>query len=340
MTGRAESMTAGAVRSATVSTDHVQRLIRSLRDCGVVVPPRFLSYLNRPGDARMPAAKLADVWRWALRHTGDPVLGIRLAQVEPLGRWGELEPMLLTCRDPTQLYERARRYWDLVAEGRRFRLIDEGKGLVRLELSSSFPEEHVARQMCESALLYVTRFVRLVFGASIRPLEVRLTRRAVQQELASYFEAPVSFGSKHEALVYSAAGLTTQGVLHESGLHDRLVFRIEARLDEARSGPIAPRVGALLRDEGAADLRGVARALGLSTRVLQRRLAEEGTSWRVLRDSSRRVRAEHLVANSSMSFAEVAARLGYAEPSAFFRAFKRWTGTTAQARRNQGTTMD
>jgi AraC-like DNA-binding protein len=68
-----------------------------------------------------------------------------------------------------------------------------------------------------------------------------------------------------------------------------------------------------------------AQALGMGTRTLRRRLAEEGTSFRELHDQVRRTYAVELL-ESGLPPAMVARRLGYAGPAAFTHAFQRWHG--------------
>jgi AraC-like DNA-binding protein len=75
----------------------------------------------------------------------------------------------------------------------------------------------------------------------------------------------------------------------------------------------------------------VARRLAVSDRTLHRRLAGEGTTFAALVDEARRERAQLLLEDRRLSCSEVAFLLGYAEPAAFFRAFRRWTGETPQA---------
>jgi AraC-like DNA-binding protein len=70
----------------------------------------------------------------------------------------------------------------------------------------------------------------------------------------------------------------------------------------------------------------VARRLGTSARTLQRRLREEGTSFAAELDAVRRERAEAFLRAPDVSIAEVSWLLGFAEQSAFTRAFRRWTG--------------
>lgn len=74
------------------------------------------------------------------------------------------------------------------------------------------------------------------------------------------------------------------------------------------------------------DLAAIARRLHVSPRTLHRRLAQEGTSYRALRDAARRERALQLLEQTTESIGSVAAAVGYSEPSAFFRAFVGWTG--------------
>jgi AraC-like DNA-binding protein len=102
-----------------------------------------------------------------------------------------------------------------------------------------------------------------------------------------------------------------------------------------RDREVASAVRTVLASDLAAvpGLDAVAATLRLSSRTLHRRLADEGTSFRVLRDALRRERALHLVERSGKGVAEIAAELGYSEPSAFFRAFVGWTGVAPTAYR-------
>jgi AraC-like DNA-binding protein len=73
----------------------------------------------------------------------------------------------------------------------------------------------------------------------------------------------------------------------------------------------------------------------MSARTLQRRLSAAGLSYQELLDVVRRETAEKCMMDSSLSIGEVAYLVGYSEPAAFHRAFKRWTGITPQAFRER-----
>lgn len=78
-----------------------------------------------------------------------------------------------------------------------------------------------------------------------------------------------------------------------------------------------------------------ARRLAMSPRTLQRRLSEEGTSFDTLREEMRKQTAEMFLADRTLSVGEVAFLLGFSEPGAFHRAFKRWHNVTPDAFRKQ-----
>jgi AraC-like DNA-binding protein len=75
------------------------------------------------------------------------------------------------------------------------------------------------------------------------------------------------------------------------------------------------------------SLAHAARTLGMTTRTLQRRLQEEGTTFRAVLDEVGLEGAKRVQATATTSRA-LAASLGFSEAAAFHRAFKRWTGTT------------
>lgn len=85
------------------------------------------------------------------------------------------------------------------------------------------------------------------------------------------------------------------------------------------------------------DFDALARTLHLAPATLRRRLDEEGQNYRAIKDELRRDMAITDLGRARLTVSEVAARLGFAEPSAFHRAFKKWTGgSPGEYRRAQG----
>ena len=79
----------------------------------------------------------------------------------------------------------------------------------------------------------------------------------------------------------------------------------------------------------------MARQLHMSPRTLHRRLDEEGSSFRIIKEALRRDLALARLTKTGHSIARVAADLGYADTSAFYRAFTGWTGMSPERYRRQ-----
>ncbi|MNZ79006.1 HTH-type transcriptional regulator VirS [compost metagenome] len=93
---------------------------------------------------------------------------------------------------------------------------------------------------------------------------------------------------------------------------------------------LARRIKATLRRLPAGEwpeTEALAQQLCISASTLRRRLAEEGTTYQALKDSVRKELAITWLAEAEVGFAEIAARLGFADTSSFYKAFRKWTGS-------------
>jgi len=108
-------------------------------------------------------------------------------------------------------------------------------------------------------------------------------------------------------------------------------FRVPLPPASSASDPLVRRLRAAIPEvlcRGDASLAGIARRMGTSSRTLQRRLQESGVSYTDVVDVVRADLGRRHVLERQLSYAQIASLLGFSQPSAFFRAFRRWTGTT------------
>ncbi len=75
------------------------------------------------------------------------------------------------------------------------------------------------------------------------------------------------------------------------------------------------------------ETESLAQELCMSASTLRRRLAEEGQTYQGLKDSVRKELAVVWLAEADISFAEIASRLGFADVSSFYKAFRKWSGS-------------
>jgi AraC-like DNA-binding protein len=152
------------------------------------------------------------------------------------------------------------------------------------------------------------------------------------------FQAPVYFKCERTELIFATRLLTLSLPKADSNLVSLLQRNAEALLDpEPGRDAITDQVRRVINEisaPGALQLRAVARKLGLSARTLQRRLNEEGSSFDELVRETRSTRAKNYLRRNELAICEIAYLLGFSQPSAFHRAFHRWTGMTPRTFRS------
>jgi AraC-like DNA-binding protein len=141
---------------------------------------------------------------------------------------------------------------------------------------------------------------------------------------------PLRFNESEMRIVLPRALLNRPLPAPDPGLFGYLQRHAEAlQARVAASSSLAARVrellAARLRD-GEPEQASIAQALALTERTLQRRLQDEGTTFAALLDEVRLELARMHLGDPKLAIFEVAFLLGYSEPSAFNRAFRRWTG--------------
>jgi AraC-like DNA-binding protein len=167
-----------------------------------------------------------------------------------------------------------------------------------------------------------------------RPSAVKLRHAAPADvtALTEHYGVTPNFGTPLYELVYSAELTNMPIASFNSRLRDYFDEECKRLIGETASGPglVDQLKKHLVRsmDGGDSSIEAVAKQLGISARSLQRRLAEEGTRYNDVLISVREEFAKRYLARGTVSASEVAYLVGFTEPPAFFKAFKRWTGMT------------
>ena len=192
--------------------------------------------------------------------------------------------------------------------------------------------------------LTMTSFYRLLtyFAPHARPRVVAFDYPppSYQAEYTRLFGGAERFAQAFAGIVLDRALLASAALHPDRELHATMVSHAERRMAQIRSDAgYAERIRQHILSSARHDrhdMRTVARALGLSARSLRRRLAEEGTSFREIVDDALGALARRLVSDEGRPIEAVAYAMGFSHPSAFHRAFKRWTGATpAQLRKRR-----
>ncbi len=291
-------------------------------------------------NSRVPAVFMERLWPLAVQLTGDPDVGLHSAESYNPGALSIVGYVVLSCRTAGEALDRLTRYAPLLNEGLRVE-IDERAGRTTCRFSAvegldSYLHRD-ARQVMETlAAGTVVTLTRLATGP-LDPLDVTFRHRAPAsiREHVRILGPSVRFEQSQDAVIYSTAALGAPFISADPELLDVFEGDARRRLQAlATRGGVSGRVLTLLgeRLKGAVPpLSEVASGLAMSERSIQRSLSEEHTSYRQLVDEVRKSLALDHLARPGTSATDVAFLLGFSEPSAFTRAFRRWTGSAPTA---------
>jgi len=197
------------------------------------------------------------------------------------------------------------------------------------------------RHPAEASLAGALALLRGTTGIESVPFDVSFQHPAPADTTPhrEVFRGPVHFGAAETRMVFDDAILESRHLAPDPRLGAYLLRHAEVLLSRL---PVAAGLVEQVQRLVAEELRGgdpsqerVAKKIGMSTRTLQRRLREEGRTFADLVDGLRCELSQIYLGDARLTVYEVAFLLGFTETSAFFRAFRRWTGRTPQAFRRQ-----
>jgi AraC-like DNA-binding protein len=278
----------------------------------------------------------------ASRLSRTPALGLRVGCNAPIGALHVVGHILTSSANMREAVEMFLRYSSLVWEGGGFRLVehgDEGRFIYEHPFAGSRYERFAA----EVSLTVVLRMGLRISGSDKRPNEVCF-RHALPEYASEYervFACPVRFSAEANEIVFNRRLLDLQQLHRDELLCELLRARADELMTKANDTErLAERIFEGLKYQlllGDADTSRLAQRLGMTMRSLQRRLQESSLSLSRLVDDARRAVACSSLRRRDVPIKDLAHRLGFSEPSAFHRAFKRWTGMTpAQFREARG----
>jgi AraC-like DNA-binding protein len=291
-------------------------------------------------ETRVPYEALRRVWELLVSAGGAEPLGVRLAEALEPTHFGLVGYVLVNSPDLRTALLRHVRVYTLLDPRTTWRTSDTPTGM-RGELLLH-PEDAWAvtlRHPAEGLIASMVATGRVLAGTHWSPSRVRLAhpRHAASPAVEAFFGVPVEYDAGAYVMEADMA-VASLPIRHaDIELGNLLHARAEAALADAEAASrrtwrervtevlaAQPRTGEL----GPAE---VASRLAVSERTLQRRLREEGASFAGLEDDVRRERAFQLLRDGQLAHFEIAFLLGFSDPSAFTRAFRRWCGRTPLA---------
>ncbi|WAG77393.1 AraC family transcriptional regulator [Metapseudomonas furukawaii] len=330
------------MRERTIASHFVRAALRGAERRGLDCAPLLRIAGIQPALLEEPRARIAPEQFARLVQVlwealDDEYMGFGL-QRSKRGTFAMMCHAIIHCRTLEKALLRGTLFYGLFPDAPRIQLERDGDfAVLTVDDSPLWDPDHF---LVESLLVIWHRLGSWLIGQRIRLEEARFhfAEPAHSAEYELLFPNPRVFGATRTCLRFHARYLAMPLLQDERTLKQFLLHSpadLLARPDGGDS--LISQIRRLLGRDCRLwpDLEAVAHQLHTSPQTLRRHLREEGTSFQELKDHLRRDLAIYHLGRDELSIQDLAEQLGFSEPSAFHRAFKKWTGLTPGAYRAQ-----
>lgn len=326
---------------ATVATNDIRALVDALGRLGYDTEALLSgiglrrTHFHDP-DARLSIETYPALLTRAQQQRFTPNLALHLAAVTPMGAFPLLDYLVLTCDSVGAGLLQLARYYRLTGSPVVIEVRDDSDCIDVVYAGRTIPFG------VEYGVSLAMLHLREETGGQFAAAKIQFEHRPDDSgEFERILGCPVQVGADWSGIrvtrdKWSVTLRRRDPVLRT--ILERQADNVVAKLPE--SGDVVSELSRLLESQiasGDTSIDSVARKLRVSPRTLQRRLTGEGKTYQLLLDGARKSLAGRHVSEARLAICEVAYLLGYSEPAAFHRAFKRWYGVTPQSFRTHAT---
>lgn len=292
---------------------------------------RLPATLHASPQSFVSTGEFFDVWRAIEALSGDPSIGLTLTE--------KTETALTPPSMLSAFY--ARDYADGLGRLARFKqlctpeslIIDRRAEGVTISTEWPFAVGPPPGAAADADLAAIIELGRRGTRHQVVALAVELTRRDPGHgRHRDYFGCAVRFSASRDLIRLRTEDLDLPFPGHNAEMLALMTPALSGALDEIRANSsMRDTVKVVLKRRmasGRPELADVAAELGTSERTLQRRITDEGTTFRRLVEEARRELGRQMLQSGTVGVDEIAYLLGFQEVSSFYRAFREWEGVT------------
>jgi len=279
---------------------------------------------------RTPHSAQALFWSTLEDVSGDPDIGLHIAEHLPVYKGQILEYLFLSSPTFGEGLKRALNYQRLLSDAARSEYWIEGEHAC---ITTAFSENPPIRHLNETVTLGLIEFFRYVTDNNFTVTSVDFSHgsETAIEEYEKVFHCPVRFNQPSSRIFFDPEVLNYHSEHAEPELlqlHEQLASEHVLKLEKQDLiGRVNRIIGEVL-ETGNINLEIVATRLDLKPRLLRNRLTEAGTNFNQVLADYRCNLAKRLLSKTNETIDEIVYLTGFSEPSTFYRAFKRWTGDT------------
>jgi len=323
------------ILQATVSIGWVNTVLAAAHRLGVSREALLAQAglgMDALGVERWPIDHITRLWRAAVHCTQDAGFGLKAGAGVGPGSFDVVSDLLASSSSLRQALALVQQYQRLISDGGRFQTI-AGADACWVVYHPHQGTLAFSPHQIEAVLAAMVVFARRVTGTALQPQAVQFSHARIGPRAGyrALFRCPVAFEQAFSGVLLANEQLDAPLPQADAQLAYMHHQQARARL-AALSMPTSP--AQALHAWIAGQLRGqaptraqAAHALGLTERTLARRLQAQGSSYSDVLDAARREVALQALAQTRRPVADIGQALGYADPSVFNRAVRRWTGS-------------
>jgi AraC-like DNA-binding protein len=309
------------------------RLPLKLEELGVPVSPVLRHAGLRHDFFQQPrlllnTEELFALWRAIGQISKDPGIGVKLGTAAKTERFLPSGIVALSTKDFGAAIDHFARYKQLTCPEELLQHSDEEEWRIGIRWILAVENEPPALTECSFA--WLLSIGRHGSGTPITPLRLELVQpRTHLRLLERHFGCPITTGAAQNAIVFRASDKSRPFITRNDELLDMLAPRFNEELKQCKESSLTELVRGAIQHRLTGHrpaVEDVARDLHMSSRTLQRRLQEEGSSYQRVLDEARHQMARYYLSNSVFELNEAAYLLGYEDANSFVRAFRNWEG--------------
>ena len=296
------------------------------------------SYASQPR-VLLNTEELFSLWHAIGEVSANPAIGLLLGTESKIERFHPVSLAALSTENFGAAVERMARYKQLTCPEEIVQKKDDEEWSIQFRwLLADQVEPPVLNECCFAWVLSVARCGA---GTRLSPMRVEFVQpRPHVKTIERHFGCPVVSGARGNAIVFRASDARRPFVTRNAELLAMLAPHFEEELRQENGDEnFVERVRIAIQQKLTGrrpNIEDIADALHISSRTLQRRLQDEGSSFQRVLEEARRQLARQYLNNSVLELNEAAYLLGYEDSNSFVRAFRSWEGVPpARWRENQ-----
>lgn len=288
-------------------------------------------------EKRLSLEQCCTAFESAVRVSGDPFLGLHVGERNDVYVLGLAGLMMASSKHAVDLLHCGQQFSQAFTNMQSF-LVEVKDPEVHMHSDTvqvwQDRSPHTVAHVIETAFSSILHQLELLTRRKILPIRVHF-RHARPKDVGEYeriFRCRPLFRQEQNTLVFAASDLQAPIMGHNKPLNDMLKAMYEEQMRKNAGGAaFTEKVKQVMLGNMQVifpPLEVIAELLHMTPRTVQRKLQQEGTTFRELTDSVKLELAEVLLGNPDLTIADIAYKLGYFEPTSFQRAFRQWTGRT------------